>query len=140
VSAAASTATAPGSTASSPARTLGLKTPFTAHLSGTAKQTEEPGGAIIDLRLRLSGGAHGRLRVRMAGAPLGGGGLSMTGSQVDLLANGGPVLTGQISSLQGDQFVARVEDPSGSHFSLHALVTIDSNTGTVTGTLSGTKR
>jgi hypothetical protein len=117
-----------------------LKTPFTAHLSGTAKQTEESGGAIIDLALDLSGGAHGRLRVRMAGAPLDGGGLSMTGSQVDLLANGGPVLEGQITSLQGDQFVARVEDPSGSQFSLHALVSIDGNSGAVTGTLSGTKR
>ena len=38
----------------------------------------------------------------MAGAPLAGGGLSMTGSQVQLTAVGlRSVLVGQISSLQG---------------------------------------
>jgi methionine sulfoxide reductase heme-binding subunit len=128
------------SSSAASATTVKLRIPFTAHLTGTAKQTEEPGGAVIDLALRLSGGAHGRLRVRMAGAPLDGGGLSMTGSQVDLLAGGAPVLEGRITSLQGDQFVARVSDGSGSELNLHALVSIDSNTGAVTGTLSGTKR
>jgi hypothetical protein len=131
----AGAATSAGSTTASK-----LKTPFTAHLTGTARQTQESGGAIIDLALRLSGGAHGRLRIRLAGAPLDGGGLSMTGSQVDLLADGAPLLSGQITSLQGDQFVARVQDPSGSQFNLHALVNIDSNTGDVTGTLSGTRQ
>ena len=136
----ASAASARSGSTSTTAAALKLKTPFRAHLNGTAKQTQEAGGAIIDLALRLSGDAHGRLRIRMAGAPLGGGGLSMTGSQVDLLADGAPVLEGQITSLQGDQFVARVADPSGSELDLHALVSIDSNTGAVTGTLSGTRR
>ena len=76
----------------------------------------------------------------MAGAPLDGGGLSMTGSQVDLLADGTPVLQGEITSLQGDEFVARVADPSGAQYSLHALVNINGDTGAVTGTLTGTKR
>jgi hypothetical protein len=76
----------------------------------------------------------------MAGAPLDGGGLSMTGSQVDLLADGAPVLQGQITSLQGNEFVARVADQSGSEFNLHALVNIDSNSGAVTGTLTGSRR
>jgi methionine sulfoxide reductase heme-binding subunit len=114
-----------------------LKVPFTARLSGTAKQTEEPGGAIIDLAMRLSGGAKGKLRVRIAGAPLDGGGLSMTGSQVDLLANGaGSVLAGQITSLQGNEFLARIADGAGSQFNIQAIVNIDSQTGTVTGSLS----
>jgi hypothetical protein len=113
-----------------------LKLPFAARLNGTVTQTTEPGGAILDLALRLSGQAHGRLRVRMAGAPLGGGGLSMTGSQVDLLAIGLPsVLEGQITSLAGTQFVARVSDTSGSRLNLRASLNIDSNTGNVTGTL-----
>jgi sulfoxide reductase heme-binding subunit YedZ len=134
------TSSGAGAAAATAATRVRLRTPFTAHLSGTAKQTAQAGGAIIDLALRLSGGAHGRLRVRMAGAPLDGGGLSMTGSQVDLLADGSPVLEGEITSLQGNEFVARVQDGSGSQVSLHALVSIDSNTGAVTGTLSGTKR
>jgi methionine sulfoxide reductase heme-binding subunit len=114
-----------------------LKLPFTARLSGTAKQTAAQGGAIIDLALRLSGGARGRLRVRLAGAPLGGGGLSMTGSQVDLLARGlADVMDGRVTSLQGNQFDARVAGGSGSRMLLHAIVNIDGQSGTVTGTLS----
>ncbi len=114
-----------------------LTLPFSAHISGHVKQTQAAGGAIVDLSLRLSGGAHGRLRIRLAGAPLGGGGLSMTGSQVDLLADGLPsVLEGQITSLQGQQFVARVADSSGSKVNLRAELNIDQNSGSVTGRLA----
>lgn len=114
-----------------------LKVPFSADLRGSAKQTVESGGAVVDLSLRLSGGAHGRLRVRMAGTPIDGGGLSMTGSQVDLLADGLPsVLAGHIVSLQGQQFVARVRDGSGSQYNLHAELNIDSASGHVTGQLA----
>ena len=61
----------------------------------------------------------------------------MTGSQVDLLANGMPsVLEGQITALQGQQFIARVSNASGSRFDLRANLNIDQNTGLVTGTLS----
>jgi ferric reductase like protein len=114
-----------------------LRPPWDAQLSGTVTQTQEPGGAIVDLAMRLSGGAHGKLRVRLAGAPDGGGGLSMTGSQVDLLANGIPwVMQGQIVSLQGQQFVARVSGAAGAPLDLRANLSIDNNTGSVTGTLS----
>jgi methionine sulfoxide reductase heme-binding subunit len=117
--------------------TATLKIPFSAKLDGTVTQKQESGGAIVDLAMRLSGGAQGRLRVRLAGAPLDGGGLSMTGSQVDLLAKGLPaVMEGQIVSLQGNQFLARVADGSGSVLNLHANLNIDSNSGAVTGSLS----
>jgi hypothetical protein len=115
-----------------------LKIPFSASLNGTINQTEEPGGAVLDLALRVTGGAHGELRVRMAGAPDGSGGLSLTGSQVDMSANGlASVLEGKIVSLQGQQFVARVADRSGSTLDLSANLNIDNQSGTVTGTLSG---
>jgi hypothetical protein len=116
-----------------------LSAPFSARLAGTVTQTAEPGGAIVDLKLRLTGGARGRLRIRLAGAPLNSGGLSMTGSQVDLLATGRTsVLEGQIVSLQGQQFVARVADASGSVLNLRANLNIDQQTGVVSGTLSAT--
>ncbi len=85
------------------------------------------------------GGVRGRLRIRLAGAPLaGGGGLSLTGSQVDLLADGSSsVMAGQVVSLQGQQFVARVADSSGGELDLRANLNIDSQRGTVTGTLAG---
>jgi hypothetical protein len=116
-----------------------LKAPFSATLAGKVTQTQESGGAIVDLALRLGGGVRGRLRVRLAGAPLDGGGLSMTGSQVDLLAVGLPsVMEGQVVSLQGQQFLARVADASGSVLDLRANLNIDSRSGAVNGTLSAT--
>ncbi|MFL5831131.1 MAG: ferric reductase-like transmembrane domain-containing protein [Solirubrobacteraceae bacterium] len=116
-----------------------LKIPFSARLTGSAKQKAQAGGAIVDLSLRLSGGARGRLRVRMGGAPIGGGGLSMTGSQVDLVADGlASVMQGRIVSLAGQQFEARVRDASGSRLDLHADLSIDSQTGAVNGTLNAT--
>ena len=126
-------------TRTSPRRTDTLKEPFNATLNGTISQTQEPGGAIVDLALGVSGGARGQLRVRLAGAPIGGGGLSMTGSQVDLTAVGlASVLQGRVVSLQGQQFLARVADTTGSVLDLRANLNIDSNSNAVTGTLSAT--
>jgi methionine sulfoxide reductase heme-binding subunit len=116
-----------------------LKAPFSGRLTGTATQTQEPGGAIVDLSLRVGGRVHGRLRVRLAGTPVAAGGLSMIGSQVDFSAVGlASVAAGRIVALQGQQFVARVADSSGSVLNLRANLNIDSNTGAVTGTLSAT--
>jgi sulfoxide reductase heme-binding subunit YedZ len=116
-----------------------LHAPFSARLQGSATQTQAAGGAIVDLALRLSGGAHGRLRVRLAGTPLDGGGLSLTGSQVDLLADGLPsVMEGRVTSLQGQEFVARVVDADGVALDLRAELDIDQNTGSVRGKLRAT--
>jgi DMSO/TMAO reductase YedYZ heme-binding membrane subunit len=136
----ASASPAPVSAARPPARPAAkLRAPFSAQLSGTISQTDVSGGSIIDLALRLTGGAHGQLRVRLAGAPLGGGGLSMTGSQVDLLATGLPsVMQGQVTSLQGDDIVAHVTGASEPALDLNANLTIDQQSGSVTGTLSAT--
>lgn len=113
--------------------------PFSASLTGTATQKLAPGGAIVDLALRLSGGARGRLRVRLAGAPIQGGGLSLTGSQVDLSAAGLPsVMEGQIVSLQGEQFQAHVSGSSGLVLELNGNLNVDSQSGLVTGTVSAT--
>jgi hypothetical protein len=110
--------------------------PFSASLVGSVKQAQLPVGAIVDLSLRLHGGSSGRLRVRLAGAPIEGGGLSLTGSQVDLIARGIPtVLQGQINSLQGQQFTARVDGSSGTSFLLRVQLNIDPQTSSVTGRL-----
>ena len=85
----------------------------------------------------MSGRVRGRLRVRLAGTPVGGG-LSMTGSQVDLAATGVPsVLEGTIDSLRGTEFIARVTDSQGSVMVLRAALQIDDRNNRVTGTLSG---
>ncbi|MBV8431287.1 MAG: ferric reductase-like transmembrane domain-containing protein [Solirubrobacterales bacterium] len=122
-----------------PAATSPLMRAFTANLSGSVAQSTAPGGAVVELGLRLSGGASGQLRVRMGGAPLSGGGLSLAGSQVDLTGPGLPAaLAGKIVSLQGDQLVARVSSYTGAQMQLQASLSVDQNSGQVTGTLRGT--
>jgi Ferric reductase like transmembrane component len=132
-------ATATGATtgtSSTPPATL--STPFSSTLSGQLTETEQPGGAIVELTLQVNGRVHGDLRVRLGGQPVGGGGLSITGSQVDLAAAGTPaVFAGRIVSLQGSDFVARVTDPTGTVLDLRAQLQIDTSNNTVTGSLSG---
>jgi hypothetical protein len=109
--------------------------PFSATISGTISQTGVTGGAVVDLALNFTGGERGILRVRLAGAPEDGG-LSMTGSQVDLTAVGlRSAMAGQIVSLDGSRFDARVRDSSGAQLLLRANLNIDSQGGTVTGSL-----
>jgi hypothetical protein len=116
-----------------------LGAPFTSNLSGTVNQAPTSGGAVVDLSLRVTGRVHGLLRVRIAGVPVdAGGGLSMTGSQVDLAVAGTrSALQGQIVSLQGEQFTARVSDHNGTVLDLQASLSIDDQSNTVTGTMSG---
>jgi len=115
-----------------------LARPFTSSLSGTVQEQGAPGGAIVELSLQVSGRVHGLLRVRLGGVPVGGSGLSMTGSQVDFAPAGAPsALQGRIVSLEGEQFLARVTDGSGTVLDLRSQLQIDNSTGRVTGTLSG---
>jgi len=114
-----------------------IPVPFTAQLTGTVVQTQEPGGALVDLIMQCRGQIHGEMRVRLAGQPVDGGGLSMTGSDVQLTAVGlTSVLRGKIISLQGQEFLARVRNSSGTTLQLHANLNIDPNSGAVTGTLT----
>ncbi|MBV9804910.1 MAG: ferric reductase-like transmembrane domain-containing protein [Solirubrobacterales bacterium] len=125
------------STGSSSSTVLGNS--FSSNLVGNVTQTQAPGGAIVDLTMNVSGQVHGQLRVRLGGVPIdGGGGLSMTGSQIDLAVAGQPaVLQGRIVSLRGEEFDARVAEGDGTTLNIHAQLQIDTNNNTVTGTLSG---
>jgi Ferric reductase like transmembrane component len=126
------------SSGSSSSRAGSLSQPFSSSLSGTVNETAEPGGAIVNLSLQVSGRVHGLLRVRLGGVPVGGSGLSMTGSQVDFAPAGAPsALQGRIVSLQGEEFTARVSDGSGTVLDLRSQLQINNSTDTVTGALSG---
>ena len=115
-----------------------LDHPFRATLAGTATQSNQPGGAIVQLSMRLGGSVHGQMRVRLGGAPLQGGGLSLTGSQVAVTAPGMPsAMVGRVVALRGDNFRARVTDSSGTKVDLDANLNIDQNSGSVSGTLTG---
>jgi methionine sulfoxide reductase heme-binding subunit len=108
--------------------------PFTASLRGQLTQHTTSRGAIVNISVRLIGDTRGRLRVRLGGTPLAGGGLSMTGSQVDLIVDGYPaVLAGRIEALQGTSFRARVRSASGAALTLQGQLIIDQQTQAVTG-------
>jgi hypothetical protein len=127
----------PAIASTSTAGTNPLSRQFSAQLSGTVHESNAEGGAVVDLALNMTGQVHGQLRVRIAGEPVGGG-LSMTGSQVDLVAAGQPsALQGQIASLRDEDFDARVSNPAGTDVELNVRLQIDNQDGTVTGTLSG---
>lgn len=129
-SAAVGASAAPGGSAGS------APAPFSASLTGRVTQRVVTGGGLVDLNLTLGGGTRGRLRVRLAGSPIAGGGLSMTGSQVDLLLGDrvSSLLAGTITSLQGSDFVARVTGAAGA-LTLNVQLSIDQRTGDVSGRL-----
>jgi methionine sulfoxide reductase heme-binding subunit len=115
-----------------------LSGPFTANLSGSVRESSASGGAVVDLTTNVSGQVRGRFRVRIAGQPIGQG-LSMTGSQVDLALAGVPsVLQGTINDLRGTAFTARLIDSQGSVVDLRAVLRIDNQSNSVSGTISGT--
>jgi hypothetical protein len=112
---------------------------FSAPVSGTVAQTNAAGGAIVELSLRLGGSVPGQMRIRLGGSALPDGGLSLTGSQVDLTAPGMPsALGGKVTSLSGDNIRARVSDVSGAAVDLQVNLSIDQSTGAVSGNVTGT--
>jgi methionine sulfoxide reductase heme-binding subunit len=116
--------------------TVSAPSAFSANLAGSLRQISVSGGSLVDITLRLSGEETGQLRVRLAGAALSGGGLTLTGSQVDLIARGWPdVLQGRISSLLGQNFDARVVGGSGGVLNLRVRLRVDSQSGAVSGSL-----
>jgi Ferric reductase like transmembrane component len=124
----------------SPTGSNPVNSSFASTLSGTLNESPASDGAIVDLALQVSGQVHGELRIRLGGIPVGGagGGLSMTGSQVDFAAAGAPsVLQGRIIQLQGSDFVARVSDSEGTVLDLRGQLQIDNSSNAVTGTMSG---
>jgi predicted ferric reductase len=114
-----------------------LRLPFTGQLTGRYTQSQAGGGAILDFELRVSGGVDGTLRIRLGGQPVAGG-LSMTGSQVDLLAAGLPsAMQGKVTTLNGSQVAAHLTGAPGRPLNLVANLQIDNQSGSVTGTITG---
>lgn len=87
---------------------------LTSVLSGRMTRTVVNGGAVVDIELVLTGTLSGDMRVRLAGGTVQGGGISLVGSQVDLIAPAyRSVLTGTVTALSGQRFSARVS--GGGH-------------------------
>ena len=100
---------------------------FTASVAGVAHQGFSSGGvAVVDLALRLHSGS---LRVRLAGQPAAGGGVSLSTSAVTLTRGG--VYQGRIASLNGTDVRALVAAPDGR--ALRLDIQLQLNGASVTG-------
>lgn len=110
--------------------------PFTAALDGTVQESAANNAGQVEVHIvaQLSAGAAGTLDIVIIGTPDGGGGVSLSSSQVSL----GPVgssdpYRGQITSLAGDQVGALLS--SGTGGTLQADATLRINGTRVTGRL-----
>jgi hypothetical protein len=110
---------------------------FSAGLRGTMHQGTSAGGlAVVDLRMRLTGGVAGVLRVRVAGRPAPGGGVIMSRSAVSLGPRAAPgELQGRIEALNGSSLEALVGSPGGDAVRLRVDLTLGETD--VRGTVSG---
>jgi hypothetical protein len=113
-----------------------LEQPFAARLRGSLQQGLSAGGtAVVDLRLRLTGGPGGVLRIRLAGQP-DNGGVIMSHSAVTLGPASAPgQLQGRIDNLQGTSLQALVGARDGRAVRLRVDLALDGSSarGTVSG-------
>jgi sulfoxide reductase heme-binding subunit YedZ len=111
--------------------------PFAARLRGTLREGVSPNGeSIVDLRLRLTGGVAGVLRVRIAGRPAPGGGVFMSRSTVSLGSRAAPAeLQGRVDALEGTSLEALVGSAGGDAVRLRIALTLSD--AAVSGTVSG---
>src|SRR5207249_1784010 len=77
--------------------------PFSAQLSGQLTTSTDPGTGLVlvNIRGRVSGGAHGVLWIRLQGQPVDGGGVSMTASGASFGTTSAPAAyVGKIAALE----------------------------------------
>ena len=119
--------------------TNALSPPFTASLSGTVGESPAGQGdlAAVDMPMHLGGGVSGRLRIRIVGQPLSGGGVTMQDSDVTLGPLSDPGLySGRVVSLNGSEIVASLARRDGRALQVRARLNIDSRSASVTGRLN----
>jgi hypothetical protein len=112
---------------------------FSAALSGTIRNGVSAGGmGVVDLRLHLSGGPAGELRIRLGGQALPGGGLRMDRSAVTLGPPARPgEFQGRIQSLQNTVMSALVGSADGR--ALRLTVSLSLGGGSVSGQVRATR-
>jgi hypothetical protein len=113
--------------------------PFTAPLVGSVSQStpNQNGEIAIRIHATTGGTTNGVLDIVLDGLPSGGGGVSLTGSQVSYgTASQQRQYTGQITSLSGDVLQIATRDKRGRQLAL--AVTLTLNGSRATGALSAT--
>ncbi len=111
---------------------------FSAGLSGSVRQHQLPAAGLVDVDIRavLHGDATGSLEIQIQGQPLGGGGVSMTGSRVSIGPPGDPLqYEGKLTSLSGTRLLASVSNGSESR-RLDVRLSIQPGSRRLSGTVS----
>lgn len=110
---------------------------FTSAVRGSVRHGLSASGlAVVDMRLRLTGGPAGDLRVRVAGPPASGGGVILSRSAVTLGPRSAPgLLRGRIDALNGSTLEALVGSSDGRAERLHIDLSLSDRD--VRGTISG---
>jgi hypothetical protein len=115
-------------------------TSFTSGVTGAVNQGQTSNGlALVNITLSLKGGPGGAAKIALEGFPRDEGGVEMTASGVSFVpATTRSVYSGNITGLQGTEISATVTGPHGHSLSLDFALSIDPNSGNVSGTVSST--
>jgi ferric reductase like protein len=121
-----------------PSRVGPLEQPFSASLRGVIRRGQSAGGtAIVDLRMRFTSGPAARLRVRLGGQALSGGGLVMKRSSVTFGPPGAPRrYRGRVQTLQNSDLRTLVGTAHGR--ALKLVIRLALNGNSVRGAVQGT--
>ena len=117
-----------------------LTFPFSARLSGHAVQRSGGSGLVdVDIRAAMHGSASGTLEIQILGQPLGGGGVSMSSSDVSVGPESQPLLyRGTVAALNGPQILANVSNGS-DHGRLRVRLSLAGPGQHVSGTITGSQ-
>jgi hypothetical protein len=115
-----------------------LHVPFSATFAGTQAETGPTSDGLVSVTIRgnFNGSQTGTLSVVLTGQPSNSGGVSLTGSQVDLGPASQPKLyEGHITQLQGSSLVASLSDAAGSTLVATIRLNLSQGSSQVSGSL-----
>ena len=112
---------------------------FSAPLKGRiVDSTQNSGLVVITIDATAHGAFTGRVHVALRGIPIAGGGVQMLANVVGLLpAGSGSWDSGTVVGLQGQRILTQVKTGNGATRRFLLDLQIDSNAGTVRGTIHG---
>jgi methionine sulfoxide reductase heme-binding subunit len=114
-------------------------TAFTGTFSGHIRESsrDASGRVLVNISGRTSGGSNGVLWIRLQGQPVAGGGVTMTASGASYGTAAFPeAYVGKIVGLQGTRILLSL-DGQANKLSLLLDLSVNSTTGTATGTVHG---